>query len=88
MELNQNTHTMQKIENIGELVKFISENFDQITEDDYYHICWQSLGLITRKPETVTEAINEVTKFYDIIKDIPPGYEKPFMLIEGGFDNE
>jgi hypothetical protein len=79
---------MQKIENIGELVKFISENFDQITEDDYYHICWQSLGLITRKPETVTEAIDEVTKFYDIIKDIPAGYEKPFMLIEGGFDNE
>ena len=86
MELNQNTHTMQKIENIDELVKFINNNFDQITEDDYYHICWQSLGLITRKPETVTEAINEVTKFYDIIKDIPPGYEKPFMFIEGGFD--
>jgi len=42
--------------------------------------------LITRKPETLTEAINEITKFYDIIKDIPPGYEKPFMLIEGGFD--
>jgi hypothetical protein len=42
--------------------------------------------LITNKPKTVTEAINEVTKFYDIIKDIPAGYEKPFMLIEGGFD--
>jgi hypothetical protein len=79
---------MQKIENIGELVKFINNNFNQITEDDYYHICWRSLGLITRKPETVTEAIDEITKFYDIIKDIPAGYEKPFMLIEGGFDNE
>ncbi len=86
MELNQNTNTMQKIENIGELVKFINNNFDNLSNEDYYNICWQSLGLITNKPKTVTEAINEVTKFYDIIKDIPPGYEKPFMLIEGGFD--
>ncbi len=77
---------MLKIENIDELVKFINNNFDRITEDDYYKICWNSLGLVTRKPETVTEAINEITKFYDIIKDIPAGYEKPFMLIEGGFD--
>ncbi len=86
MGLNQNTQTMQKIENIDELVKFINNNFDKITEDDYYNICWQSIGLITRKPETVTEAIHEITKFYDIIKDIPPGWEKPFMLIEVGFD--
>jgi hypothetical protein len=77
---------MQKIENIDELVKFINNNFDKITEDDYYNICWQSLGLITNKPKSVTEAIHEITKFYDIIKDIPEGYEKPFMFIEGGFD--
>jgi hypothetical protein len=76
------------IKNIDELVKFISENFANLSDEDYYNICWQSLGLITNKPKTVTEAINEITKFYDIIKDIPPGYEKPFMLIEGGFDNE
>ena len=73
---------MQKIENIDELVKFINNNFDKITEDDYYNICWRSLGLITRKPETVAEAIHEITKFYDIIKDIPPGYEKPFFAID------
>ena len=74
------------IKNIGELVKFINNNFDNLSNEDYYNICWQSLGLITNKPKTVTEAIDEITKFYDIIKDIPPGYEKPFMLIEGGFD--
>lgn len=82
MELNQHPNTMQKIENIDELVKFINNNFDQITEDEYYHICWQSLGLITRKPETVNEATAEIIKFYDIIKDIPEGWEKPFMLID------
>ena len=74
------------IKTIEQLVKFISDNFTSISDEDYYNICWQSIGLITRKPETLTEAINEITKFYDIIKDIPPGYEKPFMLIEGGFD--
>jgi hypothetical protein len=74
------------IKTIDQLVKFISDNFTSISDEDYYNICFKSLGLITRKPETLTEAIDEITKFYDIIKDIPPGYEKPFMLIEGGFD--
>ena len=74
------------IKTIEQLVKFISDNFTSISDEDYYNICWQSIGLITRKPETLTEAINEITKFYDIIKDIPAGYEKPFMFIEGGFD--
>jgi hypothetical protein len=78
---------MLKIENIDELVKFINNNFDRITEDEYYKICWNSLGLVTRKPETVNEATAEILKFYDIIKDIPEGWEKPlFALTEKDFD--
>jgi hypothetical protein len=78
---------MLKIENIDELVKFINNNFDQITQDEYYNICFKSLGLITRKPERVEDATAEILKFYDIIKDIPKGWERPFFaLTENDFD--
>ena len=78
---------MRKIENIDELVKFINNNFDRITEDEYYNICFKSLGLITRKPERVEDATAEILKFYDIIKDIPEGWERPFFaLTENDFD--
>jgi hypothetical protein len=78
---------MRKIENIDELVKFINNNFDRITEDEYYNICFKSLGLITRKPERVEDATAEILKFYDIIKDIPKGWERPFFaLTENDFD--
>jgi hypothetical protein len=73
---------MRKIENIDELVKFINNNFDRITEDEYYNICFKSLGLITRKPERVEDATAEILKFYDIIKDIPEGWERPFFAID------
>jgi hypothetical protein len=73
---------MRKIENIDELVKFINNNFDRITEDEYYNICFKSLGLITRKPERVEDATAEILKFYDIIKDIPKGWERPFFAID------
>jgi hypothetical protein len=73
---------MRKIENIDELVKFINNNFDRITEDEYYNICFKSLGLITNKPERVEDATAEILKFYDIIKDIPEGWERPFFAID------
>ena len=78
---------MRKIENIDELVKFITTNFDRITQDEYYNICFKSLGLITNKPERVEDATAEILKFYDIIKDIPKGWERPFFaLTENDFD--
>jgi hypothetical protein len=76
------------IKNIEELVKFISENFTNLSDEDYYNICFRSLGLITNKPLSVTEAIAEIKKYYDLIKDIPPGWERPlFALNENDFDD-
>jgi hypothetical protein len=75
------------IKNIDELVKFISENFANLSDEDYYNICFRSLGLITNKPSSVTEAIAEIKKFYDLVKDLPAGWERPlFALNENDFD--
>ena len=77
---------MLKIKNIDELIKFISTNFDRIAPEDYYNICFKSLGLITIKPKTVAEATAEIQKYYDLVKDIPEDWERPLWVMEGGFD--
>ena len=78
---------MQKIENIDELIKFITTNFNRIAPKDYCNICFKSLGLITNKPKTVAEATEEIQKYYDLVKDIPEGWERPlFALTENDFD--
>jgi hypothetical protein len=75
------------IKTIKQLVKFISDNFTSISDEDYYNICFKSLGLITSKPKSVTEAIAEIKKYYDLVKDIPAGWERPlFALNENDFD--
>lgn len=72
---------MIKIENTEELKSFIKNNFDSLPNEVYYSICFNSLGLITNKPETVTEAIEEITKYYDLVKDLPQGYERPLWVM-------
>lgn len=71
-----------KIETIEALVKFIEDKFSILSDEDYYNICFRSLGLITRKPKSVTEAIAEIKKYYELVKDIPPGWEKPLFAID------
>jgi hypothetical protein len=77
---------MQKIENIDELIKFITTNFDRIAPENYCNICFKSLGLITNKPKTVAEATEEIQKYYDLVKHIPEGWERPLWVMEGDFD--
>lgn len=78
---------MIKIENIENLKSFILKNFNSLPNEVYYSICFNSLGLITNKPETVTEAIEEITKYYELIKDLPEGWERPLWVMnENDFD--
>jgi hypothetical protein len=70
-----------KIENIDQLVKFILDNFEILSNEDYYNICFRSLGLITRKPASVDASIAEITRYYDLVKDIPAGWERPLFAL-------
>lgn len=61
----------KKITTIEELMEFIQDNWNNLSEEQYTELVSASIGLYTNKLPTVEEALSELSQFYAKYKHEP-----------------
>lgn len=71
----------QLIKTPEDLLKFLKKNWNNISDNAYNAILWESLQVYQIKPKTTYEdAENLILKYVDFVSSNPPNYEKPLFL--------
>lgn len=71
----------QLIETPEDLLKFLKENWETISDNAYNAILWESLQVYQIKPKTTYEETEKlILKYVDFVSSNPPHYEKPLFI--------
>ena len=70
-----------KIENVNNLLKFLRENWDSISDKTYNEILFESLNVFeVGKRETYEKSEKLILKYVDFVSSQPSNWEKPIFL--------
>jgi hypothetical protein len=70
-----------KIENVNNLLKFLRENWDSISDKTYNEILFESLNVFeVGKRETYENSEKLILKYVDFVSSQPSNWEKPIFL--------
>ena len=71
----------QLIKTPEDLLKFLKENLNNISDNAYNAILWESLQVYQIKPKTTYEDAEKlILKYVDFVSSNPPHYELPLFL--------
>lgn len=71
----------QLIKTPEDLLKFLKENWNTISDNTYNAILWESLQVYQiRNKTTYEEAEKLILRYVDFVSSNPPHYERPLFL--------
>ena len=73
---------MERITNIDELLQFMENNFDRITDQEYQNILRSTLHVYVGSKPQKDEALRIIKEHYELISTIPQGAELPLFFNE------